>query len=176
VNDESFPESFRLERLQRVHRRRDFRCGEPRVEEWLATKALQHQQKHLSVTRVLLDEAEAVAGYYTLAMGQVDFSDLPAEITKRLPRRALPVAILAWLGVSTKRQGQGLGRLLLARALRDCHEASETFAFVAVILDCINDATKAFYRRFDFEELPGHPYRLFLSAKGLEAMMGGTSR
>jgi len=24
---------------------------------------------------------------------------------------------------------------------------------------------------WDFEELPGHPYRLFLSAKRLEAMM-----
>jgi hypothetical protein len=44
---------------------------------------------------------------------------------------------------------------------------------VAVILDCISGSAKAFYRRWDFEELPGHPYRLFLSAKRLEAMMEG---
>jgi len=83
----------------------------------------------------------------------------------------LPVAVLAWLGVSSDRQGEGLGRLLLAQALRDCYEASQTFAFVAVILDCIDGNAKEFYCKFDFRELPGHPYRLFLSAAQLEAMM-----
>jgi predicted N-acetyltransferase YhbS len=102
---------------------------------------------------------------------QVDFSDLPAEVTKRLPRRVLPVAVLAWLGVGVERQGQKLGARLLAQALRDCHEAGKTFAFAAVVLDCLNDAAKAFYRRLDFEEVPGCPYRLFLSAKRLNVMM-----
>jgi hypothetical protein len=55
--------------------------------------------------------------------------------------------------------------------LRDCHEAGDTFPFIAVILDCIDDQAKAFYQHFDFAELPGHPYRLFLSAAQLEAMM-----
>jgi hypothetical protein len=40
-----------------------------------------------------------------------------------------------------------------------------------VILDCLNDRVKAFYQQFDFRELPGHPYRLFLSAARLQAMM-----
>jgi GNAT superfamily N-acetyltransferase len=168
------PEGWRLKRLRRSNPRKHFRCGENAVDDWLAAKALQHQEKHLSVTKVLLDEGGAIDGYYTLATGQVDFSDLPAEVAKRLPRRLLPVAVLAWLGVSRQRQGQGLGRLLLAQALRDCHEAGKTFAFVAVILDCLNEAAKAFYRRWDFEELPGQPYRLFLSARRLEAMMGET--
>jgi GNAT superfamily N-acetyltransferase len=166
-----FPDEYRLERLRRVHPRRQFRCGEESVDDWLALKALQHQEKRLSVTNVLLDEAGAIAGYYTLATGQVDFGDLPAEVTKRLPRRLLPVAVLAWLGVSTAHQGQGLGRSLLAQALRDCLEAGKTFAFVAVILDCVNESAKAFYRHWDFQELPGHPYRLFLSAKRLEAIL-----
>lgn len=64
-------------------------------------------------------------------------------------------------------------RNLLAQALRDCHDAGQTFAFVAVLLDCIDDKAKAFYQRFDFAELPGHPYRLFLTAAQLEAMMSG---
>ena len=166
-----FPEGFHLECRGRVYPRGRFRCGEERVDDWLATKALQNQEKHLSVTKVLLDASGAIAGYYTLAMGQVDFGDLPAEVARRLPRRLLPVAVLAWLGVSTAHQGQGLGRLLLAQALRDCFDAGKMFPFIAVLLDCINDAAKAFYRRWDFEQLPGHPFRLFLSAKRLEAMM-----
>jgi GNAT superfamily N-acetyltransferase len=121
--------------------------------------------------KVLLDETGALAGYYTLATGQVDFGDLPSEVSKGSPRRLLPLAVLEWLGVNAAHQGQGLGRLLLAQALRDCYAAGKTFAFVAVILDCLNDAAKRFYQQWDFKELPGHPYRLFLSAKRLAAMM-----
>ena len=166
-----FPDGFQLEPLRREHPRKQFRCGEGAVEDWLAAKTLQNQEKHLSATKVLLDPAGAIAGFYTLATGQVEFGDLPAEMTKRLPRRQLPVAVLAWLGVSTEHQGHGLGRLLLAQALRDCFQTGKTFAFLAVILDCLNDSAKAFYRRWDFAELPGHPDRLFLSTAKLEAMM-----
>ncbi len=171
MKDVQFPEGFRLERLRRDHPRRGFNCGEEKVNNWLAAKALQHQEKYLSVTKVLVDIAGTIAGYYSLATGQVDFSDLPAEISKRLPRRLLPVAVLAWLGVGTDFKGRGLGQLLLAQALRDCHEAGKTFAFVAVILDCINDAAKSFYQHYDFKQLPGHPYRMFLSVKQLDEMM-----
>jgi GNAT superfamily N-acetyltransferase len=171
MNGVRLPAGFQLARLRREHPRRGFQCGDEKVDDWLATKALQHQEKHLSVTRVLLDREGRVAGYYTLATGQVDFSDLPLEVAKRLPRRVLPVAVLAWLGVDSSQQGHGLGRLLLAQALRGCWEAGKTFAFVAVVLDCTSDAAKKFYRHWDFEEIPGHPYRLFLGVKRLEAMM-----
>jgi GNAT superfamily N-acetyltransferase len=165
------PDGYRFERLEARHPRKRFRSGEAAVDQWLATRALQNQTKHLSVTRVLIDEAGSIAGYYTLATGQVDFADLPAEVTGQLPRRLLPVAVLAWLGVDEGRQGMGLGRLFVAQALCDCFEAGKTFPFVAVILDCLNDTVKAFYRQWDFAELPGHPYRLYLSAARLEAMM-----
>jgi GNAT superfamily N-acetyltransferase len=171
VNGVRFPAGFRLERLVKAHPRKAFTSAQAEVDDWLKTKALQHQDKHLSVTKVLLDGADAIAGYYTLATGQVDFGDLPPDAAKKLPKRMLPVAVLAWLGVASARQGKGLGKSLLAQALRDCHDAGQTFAFVAVILDCIDDKAKAFYRHFDFTELPGHPYRLFVTAAQLEAMM-----
>ncbi len=165
------PEGFGWQRLQRDHPRKQFSSGQSEVDDWLRTKAWQHQKKHLSVTKVLIDQVGQIAGYYTLATGQVDFGDLPDDVTKRLPRRLLPVALLAWLGVSSAYQSQGLGRLLLAQALRDCYEAGGTFPFVAVILDCLTDRARSFYKRWDFEELPGQPYRLFVSYQQLEAMM-----
>jgi GNAT superfamily N-acetyltransferase len=121
----------------------------------------------------MLDEIGTIAGYFTLATGQVDFGDLPTELAKGLPRRLLPVAVLAWLGVAGHRQRQGLGRLLLAQALNDCSEASKTFAFVAVILDCINNTAITFYQKWHFQQLPGQPYRLFLSADLLDALVRG---
>jgi GNAT superfamily N-acetyltransferase len=166
-----FPQGFRLEPLRREHRRRGFCSGVQPVDDWLRAKALQNQRKHLSTTKVLLDPDNKIAGYYTLAIGLVDFGDLPAEVIRTLPRRALPVVVLAWLGVHTEHQGTGLGRLLLAQALRDCHEAGKTFAFVAVLLDCTDDSAKAFYQRWDFAALPGSPYRLYLSTRLLTAMV-----
>jgi ribosomal protein S18 acetylase RimI-like enzyme len=171
MNGVRFPDGYRLETLTKTHSRKVFASGQSSVDDWLKTKALQQQVKRLSSTRVLLDANGTAAGYYTLATGQVDFEALPPEIAKGLPKRMLPVAVLAWLGVHSEYQGRGLGDRLLASALRDCFEAGKTFAFVAVILDCLNDAAKAFYSRFHFRPLEGHPYKLFLSAGQLETMM-----
>ncbi len=168
-----FPDGYRLEPLQKSHPRSAFRSGQGQVDDWLATKALQNQDKRLSATKALISANDAVAGCYTLAIAQVDFSELPAELIRHLTRRPLPVAVLAWLGVDESHQGLGLGRRLLAQALVDCHLASRTFPVVAVILDCIDESAKTFYRRWDFRELPGYPQRLYLSSRQLDAMMKG---
>ncbi len=60
---------------------------------------------------------------------------------------------------------------LATQSLRDCHQAGKTFAFVAVIIDCLSAKAKEFYQKWDFTELPGHPFRLFLSSQMLDAMM-----
>ena len=174
MNGVRFPADFRLERLQKSHPRKAFCSGQLEVDDWLTTKALQHQDKHLSVSKLLMNGAGVIVGYYTLATGQVDFGDLPTEVAKKLPKRMLPVAILAWLGVAEDCHGKGLGRLLLAQALRDCYAAGQSFPFIAVILDCIDDKARAFYQRFDFTEMPGHPYRLYLTAAQLEAMISSS--
>ena len=165
------PDGYRLERLAKSHPRKAFTSGQADVDGWLKTKALQHQEKHLSVTKVLIGSSEQIGGYFTMATGQVDFGDLPDEIAKKLPRRMLPIAVLAWLGVSSRFQGKGLGRLLLAQALRDAYDASQTFAFIAIVLDCVDEAAKVFYQYFDFAELPGYPNRLFLPFATLAKMM-----
>jgi hypothetical protein len=138
-----FPEGFRLEAFHRQHPRKKFRSGQSQVDDWLATRTFQHRDKHLSITRVLLDGKRAIAGYYYLATGQVDFSELPAEVVRQLPRRQLPAAVLASLGVDRAFQGRRLGQRLLAQAPREGFDAGRTFAFIAVILDYLDDAIAA---------------------------------
>lgn len=167
------PTGFALEDLRRAHRRAAFASGHVLVDGWLHTQALQSQTKRLTVTRVLTAPDGGLAGYYTLAMGQVDFGELPAELVSKLPRRALPVAVLAWLGVDAAFQGQGLGARLLAQALADCHAAGETFPFVAVVLDAVDPASKAFYVHWDLREIPGRPMKLYLAMASLDALMRG---
>ena len=167
------PPGYRVEPLRRDHPRAAFHSGQAQVDDWLANKALQNQEKQLSATKVLIDPLGTIAGYYTLATAQVDFAELPPELFRRLPRRNLPVAVLAWLGIRDSDQGRGHGRRLLAQALRDSYDAGQIFPFVAVILDCIDDKALTFYRRWDFRPLPGHNYRLFLSWSKLQAMATG---
>ncbi len=168
-----YPDGWRVELLARSHNRTRFQSGQDEVDAWLKKTAFQSQKKHLSSTKVLLDSESHIVGYYTLATSQVDFSDLPVEVAKSLPNRQLPVAVLAWLGIDQSFQGRGIGKRLLATALKDCYDAAETFAFIAVILDCVDAPSKEFYQHFDFAELPGYPMRLYLPFKLLEKLAKG---
>ena len=57
------------------------------------------------------------------------------------------------------------------QAQNRCHLV--IFLFWTRILDCINDGSRSFYLKWDFQALPGSPYRLYLSVKQLEAMIQG---
>jgi GNAT superfamily N-acetyltransferase len=174
VSGVRYPAGWRVELLTRSHNRQRFKSRQEQVDAWLKQSALQSQKKHLNSTKVLLDTDDQLVGYYTLATSQIDFSDLPGDVAKSLPQRQLPVAVLAWLGIDGSFQGRGIGQRLLATALKDCYEAGQTFAFIAVILDCVDASSKQFYQRFDFAELPGYPMRLYLPFKTLERMANGS--
>lgn len=166
-----FADGWAIEELDAGHPRAAFRSGRAEVDGWLHEHARQAQAKQLSVTRVLVDGDRAIAGYFTLAIGQVDFGDLPLETARGLPRRRLPVLVLAGLAVRADLHGHGLGRRLLARALSDAHRASAAAPFIGVVLDGLDDETRSFYARFDFVALPSHPNRLLLPYRRLSAMM-----
>lgn len=165
-----FPDGWRIGLLDESHDRRSFDCDVDQVNDWLRTKARQSQSKHLSATRVLLDDQNVIAGFYTLAYNHVRLNELPPDIARKLPEHLLPVAVLAWLGVDKRHRGRGLGDRLLAQALLDCHEAGKRIPFIAVVIDCLDAAAKAFFQRHDFREFPGQPMRLLLPKALLDAL------
>lgn len=168
-----WPNGFFIEQLEKRHKRSAFRSDVGVVDEWLKKSARQAQKKRLSITRVLLKEPDTIIGYYTLAMGQVNFDELPHEMARKLPGTLLPIVTLAWLGIDKNYQTQGFGERLLAQALTDCHQTGQLMPFVAVLLECATISAKTFYQHYDFEELPGHPMKLMLPWKLLDRMMTG---
>jgi GNAT superfamily N-acetyltransferase len=170
-----FPEGWRIEPLGKHHKREAFDCSEPQVNGWLRTKARQSQDKHLSATKVLVNDAGNIAAFYTLAYGQVHLDQLPRDIARKLPKQLLPVVILAWLGVDSRFRGRGLGDRMLAQALHNCLLSSQHIPFVAVIVDCIHAQSKAFFARYGFGEFPGQPLKLLVPRKLLEALGGFTN-
>lgn len=118
-----------------------------------------------------MNEHDTIVGYYTLAMGQVNFDELPHEMFRKLPGTLLPIVTLAWLGVDKNYQGKGFGERLLAQALADCRHTGQLMPFIAVLLDCATVRARSFYQKYDFQELPGHPMKLTLPWKLLDSMM-----
>jgi hypothetical protein len=106
----SFPDGVYCEPLRKNHCRAGFNTGISVVDDWLARCALQNQDKHLSVTQVLVSPEGVLAGFYTIATGQVDFGALPPTVAKGLPKGALPVAVLAWRLYLSAKTGRGFGR------------------------------------------------------------------
>ena len=156
-------------RLSKSHDKTHFSSGEFLVDDWLKTKARQAQEKRLSITTVI-ENNHQVLGYYTIAIGQISLEELPSELSKKLPRGVVPIVTLAWLGLDQSLQGKGWGDKLLLHALAHCYRTGLEFPYVAIILDCLSTKAKTFYQRFDFAELPGHPMKLFISWKTLEAI------
>jgi SAM-dependent methyltransferase len=52
-------------------------------------------------------------------------------------------------------------------------QAAELAGFIGVVVDCLNDGAKRLYQRFDFDEFPGHPMKLFLPKSLLDKLVEG---
>src|SRR5215471_17732121 len=110
---------FRLEPLCAEHDRTLFRCGDEVLDRYFQTQATQDIRRRIANCFVALEIATGkVAAYYTLSAASIPFLDIPAEMSRRLPRYpTLPAVRIGRLAVDVQFQGLGLGATLLANAL-----------------------------------------------------------
>ena len=158
---------------KKKHDRAAFTCEEAPLVTYLKERASQDIKKRVAAVFVLTPDGKTIAGYYTLSQYAVDAGDLPGDVFKELglpkyPR--LPATLIGRLARSFDFRKQGVGELLLIDALQRAWEHSKSIASVAVLVDAKDDAAKAFYQKYDFIELPGHPNRLFLPMKTVERL------
>ena len=152
-----------IEPLGRRHDRAAFSCGLPELDRYLARQAGQDVRRR--VARVFVctaGETDAVLGFYTLSALSIDLTSLPGQLSRKLPRHPVPCALIGRLAVDRSARGRGLGRMLLADAVKRTVAAGETVAVHALIVDAANDDAKRFYKRFSFVPLTDDPMRLFL--------------
>ena len=157
-----------LERLGPHHHLGDFHSGNESLDRWLHVHALASQQMDVARTFVLVD-AERVAGYFSLTMGSVHRAEAPQSLVRGLPGYPVGMVLLARLAVDSSAQGQGLGALLLAEALRKAIPAGEAAAARLVVVDAIDEAAARFYARHGFVAVPDHPLRLYRRMKDVRA-------
>jgi GNAT superfamily N-acetyltransferase len=160
---------LRVEALGPHHDRNSFNSGVEPLDRYLRAQAGQEARKNIAAPFVLMLPDGAIGGYYTLSATAVKISELPADITRRLPRYPLvPATLLGRLAVDLRYRGNGYGRYLLADAL---HRAvlSEIASF-AVVVDAKDEAARRFYERESFLPFPDQPMKLFRPMADLRAV------
>ena len=162
--------SLRFEKLNRNHVIEGFDCGREPLNRFLIRFALQNQQAGASQTYVLLAD-DAIAGYYTLAVGQVEHDDAPPRLTKGLARHPVPIMLLARLAIASSWQGKGLGAGLLKDAMLRTMQAAEIAGIRAFAVHAKDEQARAFYEHFDFVPSPTDPYHLFRLLKDIRGLL-----
>ncbi|MDR0776651.1 MAG: GNAT family N-acetyltransferase [Azonexus sp.] len=161
---------FRIEKLHRRHAVETFDCGEEALNRFLVRFALANQMANASQTYVGLADDDAIVGFYTLAVGEVRHEEAPGRLTKGLARHAVPIMLLARLGVSVRRQGGGIGAGLLRDAILRTLQVADIAGVRALAVHAKNEAARSFYERFDFLPSPTDPLHLFALIKDLRSL------
>ena len=167
------PQKFSIEPLDpQRHDRAAFSCGAIRLDNFLKRTARRHQAGDFTRVWVATEIGSAgILGYYALNAHALEGDDLPADLTKKAPRfGSIPAVYLSMIAVDRRHQGRGLGRILLADALRRAAAVADQIGLKAVVLDVIDDGgpevmerRRTFYVGMGFRSLPSRPVRMFIS-------------
>ena len=152
-----------VEPLERRHDRTAFSCGLPELDRYLARQAGQDVRRRIARVFVCTEGGGGVLGFYTLGALSIDLASLPEELSRKLPRHPAPCAPIGRLAVDLSTQGRGVGRMLLADAVKRVAAAGEAVAMHAMVVDAANEDAKRFYEGFGFVPLSDARMRLFLS-------------
>lgn len=161
-------EDWLIELLTDRHERGAFSCGKPSLDLFLHTQAGQYNRKGVGRTYVAVrPNSPQVIGYYTLAASSVPFAELPAKLSKKLPRHPVPTILLGRLAVDLTARGLGLGSDLLIDATRRSMQLAEQIGVFAVHAHALDDEAKGFYFRLGFESLPDQDRHMILPIESI---------
>ena len=154
------------------HDRGGFTCGIESLDRYLKTQASQDIRRKANGVFVLVAQQEPnhILGYYTLCAMALPQGDVPVAARKHIPRYPLVSATLVGrLAVAAARQGEGLGALLLADAVRRAYASAGTVGSSMLVVDAISEQAVAFYEANGFIRLPDS-LRLVLPMRTIEKL------
>ena len=180
------PESrFKIEPFDpKRHDRAAFSCGVAQIDNFLKRTAKKHRKGDFTRVWVAIQPPEQrVLGYYAINSHAIETGDLPETLRKRAPHHGqVGAAYLSMIAADVEAQGQGLGGLLLADALRRVAAVSSDIGIFAVVLDVLDDGAadamekrRRFYEGFGFISFPSQPMRMFLPVQTIRDALSARS-
>lgn len=164
---------LRFDPLGEQHDRAGFACGVESLDRYLKQQAGQDVKRKANAVFILVDPSTPaeVLGYYTLCATALPQGDVPEAARKHVPRYPLVSATLVGrLAVAQARQGQRLGALLLADAVRRAYASADTVGSSMLVVDALDEGAAAFYAANGFVRLPESP-RLVLPMRLIERLV-----
>lgn len=155
---------WREEPVGRHHDRKNFDCGEPVLNQYLARYARQNHKSGGAKTFVAVPPTDPtrVLGFYTISPGTIEFARVPANLTRKLGRYDVPVFRLGRLAVDRSVQGRGLGGDLLFAAGERALSVAVEVGGVALAIDAKDEKVANWYERFGALPLLDDPLKLIL--------------
>lgn len=158
-----------IEPLNASHSRSDFLCGEDSLDNYIQKQARQDVKRRISRVFIAreLDKPNTIVAFYTLSTLSIELGHLPQSLARSLPRHPIPAALIGRLAVSQHAQGEGVGRMLVADAIKRIFGISNEIAIYAMVVDALNEGAERFYQQFGFLPLntDNKTRRLFLPLK-----------
>lgn len=154
------------------HDRAGFSCGVESLDRYLQNQAGQDVRRRANGVFVLVGKTrpDHVLGYYTLCATALPPGDVPEAARKHIPRYPLVSAtLIGRLAVAKDRQGQRLGAILLADALRRALASAATVGSSMIVVDALDESAAAFYAAHGFIRLP-ESLRLVLPMRTVERL------
>jgi len=163
---------IKLEPLTKYHDRNGFDCGSAPLNRFLRQTARQHAERGISRTFVLVEDAapapKPILGFFSLNICEESTSVLPESIAKMLPDHGVGGVRVRRLAVAKSHQRQGLGKTLLAEALKKFDAISHAAGGIGLFVDAKDRAAKRFYERFGFVVLPPDEPQLFMPLNAIQ--------
>jgi len=154
--------TLNIEPLSRHPHRDSFDCGKVDLNDYLKKYARQNNDNNISRAFVAIGDDPQVFGYYCISTANIEFEELPGEVSEGLPKYPVPAALIGKLACDQSTRGQGLGARLLIDALQRIVTTSEEMGIKVILVDAIDDEAMRFYQHYGFIPLPGHKMKLFL--------------
>jgi predicted GNAT family N-acyltransferase len=140
--------------------RTGFDCGTDALNRYFHTQANQDMRRRIAACYIAVhQDTGQIAGFYTLSAADIPLTDVPPDLTKRLPRYpTLPAARLGRVAVDEPFKGQKLGAALLADAI--LRAAVSEVAVYAMVVDAKDAQAVAFYQHHGFQKYGSAPGKL----------------
>jgi hypothetical protein len=131
-----------------------FDCGREALNHWFRRHAWRNQRDGLSRTTVLVDgDNGAIAAYSALCTAEVAREFLPKAEQRNRPD-PIPAMLLGQLAVDHRYQGRQYARSLIVLSFRTVVRLSMETGCYCLLTAPLDEEVRAFYRHFDFRDLP----------------------